>query len=135
MTNIVCYLLMDGGAFEKGLKVKTYRGYTVNLKQRLRRHRGEIQGGAKYTKCFDRCDVLCHVSGFSTKNMAMSFEWFTKKRRCPSTDITFLNLHASVNDHHRKLLARFVAVCRHEKFQGQDLILHLSPYFWPPTKK
>jgi len=44
-----CYLLTSLNA---GHKHKTYVGFTVNPKRRLRQHNGSIQGGAtKTSKC------------------------------------------------------------------------------------
>lgn len=73
MTEIVCYCLerVDGR--------KTYVGYTVNLAKRIRQHNGELVGGAKYTHG-GKWVVRWMVSGFRTKNEAMSFEWHWKRQ-------------------------------------------------------
>jgi|UniRef100_A0A6C0BFV4 predicted GIY-YIG superfamily endonuclease len=61
---------------------KTYNGYTVDLKKRIRQHNNIIKGGAKYTTteskqygsnhwkylCIVTCDML-------TKHEALSLEW------------------------------------------------------------
>jgi len=72
---IVVYLVADTGSR------RTYRGFTVDLAQRLRRHRKEIRGGARYTSRFRGCRLLAYVRGFQTQRQALSFEWFTKGRR------------------------------------------------------
>ena len=57
----------------------TYIGATNNLKQRIRKHNGEIKGGAKYTtKKGKGWEYACYVSGF--KNIdALQFEWAWKQ--------------------------------------------------------
>ena len=72
---IVCYMLTN-----ESLKL-TYIGYTTNLNRRIRQHRRYIKGGAKYTKRFKRCNVLVFLSGFPNKRIAMSYEWWAKRRR------------------------------------------------------
>lgn len=54
---------------------RTYVGYTVDLKRRIRQHNGELVGGAKYTKVGRPYRVVCFISGFPTKNAALQFEW------------------------------------------------------------
>lgn len=70
---IVCYCL------ERDDGKRTYVGYTVNLAKRIRQHNGEIVGGAKYTSGGAWAPRWV-VSGFSTKNEAMSFEWHWKRQ-------------------------------------------------------
>jgi predicted GIY-YIG superfamily endonuclease len=74
-SDIVCYMLTN-----ENLKL-TYIGYSTHLKRRIRQHRGYIKGGAKYTKRFNRCDILIYLTGFPNKNIAMSYEWWSKRRR------------------------------------------------------
>ena len=59
---------------------KTYVGWTVNFSQRIRRHNGEIKGGAKRT-CVrvskaekGQWYAVAHVTGFTTRHQALSFE-------------------------------------------------------------
>lgn len=54
---------------------RTYVGYTINLKQRLRKHNGEIKGGAKYTRVGRPYIIHGYVEGFADKSEALSFEW------------------------------------------------------------
>lgn len=72
---IVVYFLLDT------CSPRSYRGYTVNLKRRFAQHCGKLSGGARYTKTFGSPHLLSYVSGFPNKNLALSFEWFTKKSR------------------------------------------------------
>ena len=54
----------------------TYIGATNNLKQRIRKHNGEIKGGAKYTtKKGKGWEYACYVSGFKNNIDALQFEW------------------------------------------------------------
>ena len=57
----------------------TYIGATNNLKQRIRKHNGEIKGGAKYTaKKGKGWEYACYVSGFKNNIDALQFEWAWK---------------------------------------------------------
>lgn len=80
---IVCYFLQNWDPTNPSTHVKSkqsYIGYTVDLKQRLRRHRKEIKGGAKYTSRWKHVELIGYYEGFETKNNAMSFEWHAKRR-------------------------------------------------------
>jgi predicted GIY-YIG superfamily endonuclease len=59
---------------------KTYNGYTVNTKKRIRQHNSEIKGGAKYTT---KANVIWKYlliieSTEFTKHTALCFEWMMK---------------------------------------------------------
>lgn len=58
---------------------RTYIGITNNLERRLRKHRGEIKGGAKFTTRYSRLGhawVLgATVHGFHNHQEALRFEW------------------------------------------------------------
>ena len=57
----------------------TYAGVSPNPIQRLRKHNGEISGGAKYTTGKGPgWKHVCIVRGFQTKNQALMFEWAVK---------------------------------------------------------
>ncbi len=58
---------------------KTYIGYTVNFTRRIRQHRGEIVGGARYTKRFEGWEYLM-IMTCNTWNAvrAMQIEWLCK---------------------------------------------------------
>ena len=60
----------------------TYAGVSPDPVQRLRKHNGEIKGGAKYTiSKGPGWKHVCIVSGFQTKIQALQFEWAVK--HCP----------------------------------------------------
>jgi len=76
-------------------EARTYVGKTPDPARRLRQHRGEIAGGAKYTtrSVLDpsKWFIAMVVQGFGTAREALRFEWSVKHhsssrvvRRCPS---------------------------------------------------
>lgn len=66
---------------------KTYSGQTNNWHRRIRQHRGEIKGGARYTHGMHGKEgmwhALFHVKGFETKRAVLQFELAMKKRKVP----------------------------------------------------
>jgi predicted GIY-YIG superfamily endonuclease len=57
----------------------TYAGVSPDPIKRLRKHNGEICGGAKYTTSKGSgWKHMCIVSGFNTKIESMQFEWAIK---------------------------------------------------------
>jgi predicted GIY-YIG superfamily endonuclease len=57
----------------------TYAGVSPDPVKRLRKHNGEISGGAKYTQSKGPgWTHVCLVHGFQTKNQALQFEWAVK---------------------------------------------------------
>jgi len=57
----------------------TYAGVSPYPVQRLRKHNGEIKGGAKYTTSKGPgWKHICLVSGFQNKIQALQFEWAVK---------------------------------------------------------
>ncbi|KAL0020174.1 hypothetical protein WJX79_002771 [Trebouxia sp. C0005] len=67
-----CYLLTSLDPKNKG---RTYIGFTVNPRRRLRQHNGEITAGAHRTKRGRPWDMVLVVYGFPTKVQALQFEW------------------------------------------------------------
>jgi hypothetical protein len=61
----------------------TYVGATTDLNQRLRKHNGEIKGGAVATgnkvKRGETWIRACHVEGFPNWQSALQFEWRWKQ--------------------------------------------------------
>lgn len=76
MCNYVCYIITTPD------DRYTYCGITNNPHRRLRQHRGEIVGGARYTSQHGPAwEYLWHVRGFGDdKSSALSFEWHMKRR-------------------------------------------------------
>ena len=57
----------------------TYAGVSPDPVRRLRKHNGEISGGAKYTKSKGPgWQHVCFIHGFETKIQSMQFEWAVK---------------------------------------------------------
>ena len=57
----------------------TYAGVSPDPEKRLRKHNGEISGGAKYTASKGPgWKHICLVKGFPTKIEALQFEWAVK---------------------------------------------------------
>jgi len=57
----------------------TYAGVSPDPVRRLRKHNGEISGGAKYTLSKGPgWEHICLISGFQTKIQALQFEWASK---------------------------------------------------------
>ena len=71
MDEWVCYIIKN--------KNCTYAGVSPDPVQRLRKHNGEIKGGAKYTTSKGPgWKHICIISGFKTKIESMQFEWALK---------------------------------------------------------
>ena len=57
----------------------TYAGVSPDPVKRLRKHNGELSGGAKYTQSKGAgWTHVCLVHGFQTKTQALQFEWASK---------------------------------------------------------
>lgn len=54
---------------------KTYIGYTVDPRRRLRQHNGEIVGGAKRTSRNRPWRIICYIEGFPDNHTALKYEW------------------------------------------------------------
>lgn len=72
-----CYILKNSVPSEMR---KTYNGFTVDLKKRIRQHNSEIKGGAKYTTTNGRKSwhYYAILTGFRSNVSALSCEWWIK---------------------------------------------------------
>ena len=62
---------------------RTYVGYSNDPVKRLRKHNGELVGGAKYTRGWRPWKIIAIVCGFINKNDALRFEWRAQhSRKC-----------------------------------------------------
>ena len=71
----ICYFLTNGR--------KSYIGITNHIARRLRQHRRELVGGARYTTSVTtgRWELRGWISGFLTRREALSFEWHARHCR------------------------------------------------------
>lgn len=65
---------------------RTYVGYTVNFKRRLRQHNGEIKGGAKAT-AGRKWQMILQITGLPDKHHALSLEWHLKHYTVRRADV------------------------------------------------
>jgi len=70
-----CYVLRNTEEKYKGL---TYIGASNDPFQRLRRHNGELSGGAKSTKGKGKWEIYLLLAGFKNYSEAMTCEWRLK---------------------------------------------------------
>lgn len=72
-----CYILRN--TYEKDIN-RTYNGYTVNPKNRIRQHNQEIKGGAIYTKKYGNksWEIYVLIKGFPDNHCALQCEWRIK---------------------------------------------------------
>ena len=70
-----CYVLRNT---EEKYKNLTYIGASNDPFQRLKRHNGELSGGAKSTKGKGKWEIFLLLSGFKSYSEAMSCEWRLK---------------------------------------------------------
>lgn len=81
-----CYVLRNSHDPDKN---RTYNGYTVDPKKRIRQHNQEIKGGARYTKKWGNksWEIYALIRGFPDRVNALQCEWKIKhpapKRRRP----------------------------------------------------
>ncbi|KAI4311465.1 hypothetical protein MLD38_036359 [Melastoma candidum] len=67
-----CYLLTSLSPRYKG---RTYIGFTVNPRRRIRQHNGELKSGAWRTKSKRPWEMVICIYGFPTHVSALQFEW------------------------------------------------------------
>jgi predicted GIY-YIG superfamily endonuclease len=89
-----CYILaqtssLRGGKCPGGSPRRTYNGYTVDLRHRLRQHNGEIKGGAFATKNRGPWEFIAVMTCLEWTNVrAMKVEWLirypTRKKPRPT---------------------------------------------------
>lgn len=84
--NHYCYILRNSNHNDEN---RTYNGYTVNPKHRIRQHNQELVGGAQYTKKWGSksWEIYVLIKGFPDHHNALQCEWKIKhparKRKRP----------------------------------------------------
>mmetsp|Transcript_16733 Transcript_16733/g.47869 ORF Transcript_16733/g.47869 Transcript_16733/m.47869 type:complete len:283 (+) Transcript_16733:65-913(+) len=103
-----CYLL---GSLKPGCKQRTYIGFTVDPRRRLRQHNGELRAGAWKTKRWRPWQMVLCVWGFPHKVTALQFEHAWQ--------------HPALSRHVRGEATRlsFVRACRRGKFLRQRFVM------------
>jgi predicted GIY-YIG superfamily endonuclease len=75
----VVYVVFAWVQQSNGNCIKTYIGITNNLTQRLRKHRGELTGGAKFTKRYSKTGAEWKLAGllhgFESHQQVLQVEW------------------------------------------------------------
>ncbi|MEW5305212.1 MAG: hypothetical protein WDW36_007769 [Sanguina aurantia] len=67
-----CYLLKSQHPLARG---RTYIGFTVNPRRRIRQHNGHLTCGAKQTRKYRPWEMTLVLYGFPTQVQALQFEW------------------------------------------------------------
>jgi predicted GIY-YIG superfamily endonuclease len=118
----------ENGIFRGGVYVlrndetgRTYVGCTNSFARRIRQHRGELVGGAKATKCSRSWRYHVQVTGFTTRSMALSFEWHVKHHRFPKA--AFENEHWPPTRRRRKQIDLLLRKFGGDKFP--NLTMHM----------
>ena len=126
---LACYLLRSLSS-----PGKTYIGFTVGPRKRLRQHNGEVKGGARRTRFGRPWEMIAYVHGFSSKVLALQFEWAwqnpTKSRFLKGTGaldhlrVTKRSFAASTR---LQVLAALLAA---EEFANEPLGVHVLRGVW-----
>lgn len=114
-----CYsLCTDAG------RCRSYVGYTVDPRRRLRQHNGEIKGGARRTRKGGGGWAFLFViqvdSDLWDKHLALSLEWHLKGRRCCKRNDTGGALATRARS--VRLLARALAMPKFRPFLADTVI-------------
>jgi len=70
-----CYLLRSQNVTSSYWRSRTYIGFTVDPRQRIRQHNGEITAGAAKTRKGRPWEMVLCVHGFPSSTHALQFEW------------------------------------------------------------
>lgn len=129
MKDYYCYIIYSGN--------RTYTGYTVDLKRRLRQHNQEIKGGARYTKCRENWKYLTVMTSSNwTSQRAMQIEYIHKyptrkkpkpRQFCrPSGRILSLSAICSVirEDINIFVTPDFIDICKERLVQYPSVVVH-----------
>lgn len=84
MENHQSVVYIIGGAWTYQHCKYSYVGVTNNLRRRLKQHRGQLKGGAVYTKRSRDWRIIAVVGGLLKRKTALQLEWSLKhcRKRC-----------------------------------------------------
>lgn len=109
-----------------GNKDRTYIGQTNNFSRRLRQHRKEISGGARYTSMMQNqpgtWNPMFHVTGFQTLRAVLQFELAMKRRKVPVAFIPGKGMVAKRGENTKKAYTRGPS----GKIRQLEYLLHLK---------
>lgn len=117
--------------YNKSLR-RSYIGFTNTIKiydenkvscRRWRQHQGQIKGGAKAIKNWENFKCLAFIHGFTTKNKALSFEWFAKRRKMKCHTFAYPSNFIQNNIVPKRLFKFFAPICL-KKFKDMELELY-----------
>lgn len=81
MENHQSVVYIIGGAWTHEHCKYSYVGVTNNLRRRLKQHRGQLKGGAVYTKRSRDWRIIAVVGGLLKRKTALQLEWSLKHCR------------------------------------------------------
>lgn len=94
MTGWFCYVLRNTNEKYKNL---TYIGSSNDPFERLKKHNGELAGGAKYTKGKGEWEIYMLFSGFDSYSDVLSFEWRLKHPKgCKNSGSKFCGIKGKI---------------------------------------
>lgn len=94
--------------------LRSYIGFTSNLKRRVRQHSLKLAAGAAYTRGFEQCRLEAFIGDIESKSEALSLEYHAKRRR-PQT--------LTGASHAR--LGSFLGALQHEKFRQKPYTIYV----------
>lgn len=125
MTNYVYFLHGPIGKRKR----RHYIGFTVNPRRRIRQHNGEIVGGAKRTTRYSSdWSMVCLISGFSSKHMALSYEWYAQHDKGRRYNWRKSIKKKQVNFSKYNQVNRFFYALFHRKFQDEKLVIRIASH-------
>jgi len=119
----IVYCIDDSG------RILTYEGITNNLPRRLRKHRGEIKGGAKFTTRYTNRGCYWHLGatahGFVSHQEVLQFEYAIHNPR-RSKYLKILNL--TFANYYTRNVHNMFFLCTKGHYQGHTwAVIHEHP--------
>lgn len=110
-------------------RMRTYIGITNNLPNRLRKHNGEITGGAKYTKRYSKAGCVWTLGAtahcFVNKTEALQAEWAVQN---PTVSKTLKTRTVRAGNPLSRAVSDLFYYCAHAKHRSHlRAVLHTAP--------